>query len=143
MIYKDFLIFLDIDGVMVPMKNWKKSNILDDKFTEFSSKSVDSLNKILTENTIIILTTSHRFNFSINEWLDIFKKRGLKISKMEISNYNGKNRKDEILKWFEENSCDNYIIIDDDKSLNDLPKEMKENLILTSPLIGLTKNLIK
>ena len=66
-----------------------------------------------------------------------------KINNIIVVDLDNKDPEFTALKWFEENSCDNYIIIDDDKSLNDLPKEMKENLILTSPLIGLTKNLIK
>jgi hypothetical protein len=33
-----------------------------------------------------------------------------------------------------------FVIIDDDKSLNALPTFLKNKLILTSPLIGLTEN---
>jgi hypothetical protein len=43
------------------------------------------------------------------------------------------------LNWFNLNKVsEEFIIIDDDKSLNDLPTYLKEKLILTSPLIGLT-----
>jgi hypothetical protein len=49
------------------------------------------------------------------------------------------NRKDEILSWFNSNNVpDNFIIIDDDKSLNALPEYLKRNLILTSSMVGLT-----
>ena len=34
-----------------------------------------------------------------------------------------------------------FVIIDDDKFLNDLPSHIKMNLILTSPLVGLTDEL--
>jgi hypothetical protein len=47
-----------------------------------------------------------------------------------------------VLNWIKKNKGDdNFIIIDDDKSLNDLPFDIKRKLILTSPLIGLNENL--
>jgi hypothetical protein len=52
------------------------------------------------------------------------------------------NRKDEILNWYFTNKIeDNFIIIDDDKSLNLLPEFLKEKLILTSATVGLTNYL--
>jgi hypothetical protein len=48
------------------------------------------------------------------------------------------SRKEELLNWFNTNEIhEDFIIIDDDKSLNDLPKFFKNRLILTSSLIGL------
>lgn len=131
------VIFLDIDGVMVPIKSWEKTDILTDGFSKFSESSIKALNKLLTEETKVILTTSHRFSYSIGEWKDIFKKREVNISNIEILPFMGNNRKNNILEWFENNDSNDYLIIDDDKSLNDLPLEMKEKLILTSPMIGL------
>ena len=56
-------------------------------------------------------------------------------------NINCKSRKDEILNWFNLNGVsEKFIIIDDDKSLNDLPSYLKDKLVLTSSLIGLTEN---
>ena len=45
------LIFLDIDGVMVPAKSWKSPELLDDGFPEFSSAATRVLNLIISENT--------------------------------------------------------------------------------------------
>jgi hypothetical protein len=40
--------------------------------------------------------------------------------------------------WFNVNNVDDdYVIIDDDKSLNGLPVFLKDKLILTSSLVGL------
>ena len=36
-----------------------------------------------------------------------------------------------------------FIIIDDDKTLNSLPPFLKKNLLLTSPFIGLTEAHLK
>ena len=89
-----------------------------------------------------MLTTSHKSNFSIDEWKAISKKRTLNIEKIKslpenIGNY---SRKQEIINWFNLNNCkEGFIIIDDDKSLNDLPDFLKKNFIQTSPYVGLTE----
>lgn len=57
-------------------------------------------------------------------------------------NINHQSRKNEVFDWFERAyklQCNyDFIIIDDDKSLNDLPQKLKERLVLTSGMIGLT-----
>jgi hypothetical protein len=35
--------------------------------------------------------------------------------------------------------CSEFVIIDDDKSLNDLPRDIKRRLVLTSSMIGLNE----
>jgi hypothetical protein len=137
------LIFLDIDGVMVPARGWKSPELLNDGFPEFSSKAISVLQNLLSEATTVLLTTSHKSRFTIEEWKNIFQKRGLKIDRLEslTDNVNSLSRKDEILNWFNLNNVtDEFIIMDDDKSLNDLPPFLKNRLILTSSLIGLTDN---
>ena len=134
-------IFLDIDGVMVPAKSWKSPELLDDGFAAFSSKATSVLQSIIFENTTIMLTTSHKSNYTIQEWKEIFEKRGIAIKKIEClkNNINNLSRKDEILEWFHTNKLNEpFVIIDDDTSLNSLPNYLKEKLILTSPIIGLT-----
>jgi 3-oxoacyl-ACP reductase-like protein len=136
------IIFLDIDGVMVPAKGWKSPELLNDGFPDFSSKATNALQRLIVHDTAVMLTTSHKSNFSIEEWKEIFKKRGVKIESLEClpDNINNLSRKEEILNWFSNNQIGkNFIIIDDDKSLNDLPLFLKENLIQTSPYIGLTE----
>lgn len=135
-------IFLDIDGVMVPAKGWKVPDQLDDGFSAFSSKATHALQSLISGDTTLILTTSHKSNYSIAEWIDIFKKRGIEIENikcLENNSVTNRNRKEEILNWFNTNSItEDYIIIDDDTSLNSLPEHLKDHLLLTSPLIGLT-----
>ncbi len=137
------LLFLDIDGVMVPAKSWQSPELLDDGFPVFALKAVRVLQNLISEDTTVMLTTSHKSRFTIDQWKEIFQKRGLQVSKLKSldDNINCKSRKDEILNWFNLNGVsEKFIIIDDDKSLNDLPSYLKDKLVLTSSLIGLTEN---
>jgi HAD domain in Swiss Army Knife RNA repair proteins len=137
------LFFLDIDGVMVPAKGWKSPELLNDGFPAFSSKATLVLQGLISEEVTVILTTSHKSNFSIEEWKNIFRNRGINIEKIQSlpENINNLSRKDEIVNWFKinNNAEENFVIIDDDKSLNELPDFLKANFIQTSPYIGLTE----
>lgn len=77
------LLFLDIDGVMVPAKSWKNPELLNDGFPAFSSKASNALQHLISENVTLMLTTSHKANFSIEEWKSIFRNRGIHINKIE------------------------------------------------------------
>ena len=136
---------MDIDGVMAPAKSWQRPDILEDGFVDFSSKAVRVLQDVLAQNadTTIILTTSHKSRFSLSQWKLIFERRGLRVNKIQSLNDNTdfQSRKIEILNWFASNDIDeDFIIIDDDKSLNDLPTFYKDRLILTSSLVGLNES---
>jgi hypothetical protein len=139
------LIFLDIDGVMVPAKSWQRPDILEDGFVDFSSKAVRVLQDFLVQNanSTFILTTSHKSRFSLSQWKIIFERRGLNVNKLESLNDNTdfQSRKVEILNWFASNDIhEDFIIIDDDKSLNDLPTFYKDRLIVTNSLVGLNES---
>jgi len=136
------LLFLDIDGVMVPAKSWKRPDMLGDGFPDFSKTAIHVLKQLIFEDTTVILTTSHKSNYSIEEWKQIFRNRAINISNLIClpANPNNLTRKEEIEHWFYLNNVqENFIIIDDDKSLNELPGFLKEHLVQTSPLIGLTE----
>jgi hypothetical protein len=134
------LVFLDIDGVMVPAKSWESPKLLGDGFPDFSDKAVCVLQKVVSGDSTIMLTTSHKSRFSVEEWKVIFAARGIyvkNLGKLEQSPI-GTSRRSEILNWFNINDInEDFIIIDDDKSLNALPSFLKENLILTSSMVGL------
>ena len=139
------LIFLDIDGVMAPAKSWQRPDILEDGFVDFSPKAVRVIQDLISQNadSTIILTTSHKSRFSLSQWKIIFERRGLNVNKLESLNDNNdfQSRKVEILNWFDSNDIhEDFIIIDDEKSLNDLPKIYKDRLILTSSLVGLNES---
>lgn len=128
---------------MVPAKGWKSPELLNDGFPAFSNKAVRAFQSLISKDTTVILTTSHKSNYAIDDWKSIFRKRGINIEKIKTLDSNADNlsRKDEISNWFKANNINEpFVIIDDDKSLNSLPDFLKRNLILTSSLIGLTDN---
>ena len=108
----------------------------------FSKKATEALKPLISPNTNVILSTSHRNRFTIREWKEIFERRGITIEKLSCLEPNEnfeKKRKDELLDWFNANPVsDDFIILDDDKTLNALPGYLKQHLVLTSPLVGLT-----
>lgn len=134
------LILLDIDGVMVPGNSWRPVEFLNDGFMKFSDKAVISLKKIISEtNATIVLTTSHKSKFTITQWENIFSNRNLNVPIKKLNNsIDNLSRKDEILDWFNNRTIqENFVIIDDDKTLNGLPENIKAKCVLTSSLIGL------
>ena len=136
------LIFLDIDGVMVPAKGWKSPELLEDGFPSFSVAATQVLQKIMSEQTALVLTSSHKSNYTLEEWKNIFLRRGIVVHRLKSldKNVNHLNRKDEVLNWFANHLADeNFVILDDDKSLNSLPSHLKDHLVLTSSLIGLSQ----
>jgi hypothetical protein len=140
------LILLDIDGVMVPASIWKKPEFLNDGFPIFSNRAVRALQKIISETDAnILLTTSHKSKYNDRQWREIFQSRGINANRIDQlpDNYSMLNRKDEILSWrrANQNSAESFVVIDDDKLLNDLPPDIKANLVLTSPSVGLTDDL--
>jgi hypothetical protein len=128
---------------MVPAKSWESPKLLDDGFFEFSSAAVFVLQRIITEDTTIMLTTSHKSRYTLEEWRTIFYKRGIKVNQIKSLDESdfSVNRREEILNWFHFNTTqEEFIIIDDDKSLNALPSFLKDKLILTSSIVGLSEN---
>lgn len=138
------LVFLDIDGVMVPAKGYKLPEFLADGFAAFNSMSSRALNRLLSDyDATIMLTTSHKDNYSIEQWINLFGKRGINVKRMESlpANIDHLSRKEELVNWFNLHTpSEDFVIIDDDKSLNGLPNYLKDHLILTSSYVGLTED---
>jgi hypothetical protein len=138
------LILLDIDGVMIPATSWKKPEFMEDGFPAFDIKATKALQRIIDEtNASIILTTSHKAQYSVLQWKMMFNSRGVNLKDIQRLGTNSFeiSRKDEILDWYNTNFEEKFVIIDDDKVLNSLPANLKANLILTSSTVGLTDDL--
>lgn len=138
------LIFLDIDGVMVQGSSWKSVENLSDGFYRFSPRAVLGLQEIISgTKASIVLTTSHKNRFTPKQWKMIFHNRGIDVNSIEKLQTRKiyPNRKEEILTWYKRHrEIKDFVIIDDDKSLNGLPEELKKKLILTNSSVGLTSD---
>jgi hypothetical protein len=140
------LILLDIDGVLVRANSWKKPEFMDDGFSAFDPRSVAAFQHILSvTNADIMLTTSHKSAYNELQWCKMFALRGINTKSVRklTSDSLQTSRKDEILNWYrtQHQQGEPFVIIDDDKALNSLPSQIKENLVLTSPSVGLTNEL--
>lgn len=138
------LILLDIDGVMVPASNWKRPEFEIDGFPRFSRKATTSLQKIISETGAeILLTTSHKSSYHVGQWRNMFSIRGVlntKISKLN-KNSNHLTRREEVMRWVAKSNEREFVIIDDDKTLNSLPPRIKSRLVQTSATVGLNEEL--
>jgi hypothetical protein len=129
---------------MIPARPWQTYELGSDGFGMFNKMAVNNLNQIISscQNPEIILTTSHKHSFSLEQWKDIFSNREVittVLSRLD-SNSLVMSRKDEIFSWYVKSENENFIVIDDDKSLNAMDLNFKENhLVLTVPSIGLNK----
>lgn len=136
------LLLLDIDGVMVHASPWKRIESLDDGFYKFAPKALQGLKRILFETgASIVLTSSHKSSYNLDEWKMIFEHRGIEttIQKLE-DNVERLSRKEEITRWIAKNDfVEDFVILDDDKSLHDLPMGIKEKVVFTQPYVGLTE----
>jgi hypothetical protein len=142
----DKLLILDLDGVLITNPSWKADRIHSDGYSEFNETCVENLNRLLTLAEFDIwLSSTRRTVKTLNEFNLIFKNRGIK---KEIVGFlpeyaDCRNRKEEILKFITEFKTSDFLIIDDDKSLNGLEIGIKECLILTELTKGFNSEKLK
>jgi hypothetical protein len=137
------VILLDIDGVLVTEPSWKKVEIGADGFMLFNKQSAENLVDILSlTGADVVLASTHRISFTIERWLEIFKIRGIAINKLSKLNdrqslSDMQDRGSEIQEWIHKNCEANYVIIDDDLSINNLPEAIKQRWVTIKPYIGI------
>jgi len=140
------IILLDIDGVLVTTPAWQQVELLPDGFMKFNERAVECLLTLFkATNASIVLSTTHRISFDIPTWQSIFKARGLPfevISKLNDKTHISqlRSRGAEIEEWVNRvGHTENYVIIDDDRSVAALPQSITSRWVATSPLIGFDK----
>jgi len=115
-----------------------------DGFFQFNERAVKNLAYLLAEtDAAVVLTTSHRINYSLTQWQEFLLNRGLRpraISKINMRTAlpPAGSRAAEIEDWVNRlGQGENYVVVDDDLSLHGLPAAIKHRCVLTKPLIGL------
>jgi len=140
------LLILDLDGVLITNPSWKADQIDSDGYSEFNESCVENLNRLLTLAEFDIwLSSTRRTVKNLTEFNLIFKNRGIK---KEIVGFlpeytDCRNRKEEVLKFIAEFKVSDFLIVDDDKSLNGLESGIKEKVILTELTKGLDSEKLK
>jgi len=135
----DNIVILDLDGVLITTPPWKRDARHEDGYSDFNPICVNKLNEILEETGYdIVLSSTRRIWVDIDQMNLYFENRGILKSIISyIPLYDVVSRKEEIELFLTEYEPNNYIIIDDDKSLSDLSEEIKSKWIQTEFLIGL------
>ncbi|NIK93668.1 hypothetical protein GZ212_16045 [Mangrovimonas sp. CR14] len=139
-------LILDLDGVLITNPSWKADQIHSDGYSEFNQSCVENLNRLLTfQEFDIWLSSTRRTMKTLTEFNLIFKNRGIdcKISGFLPEYADCKNRKEEIIKFISQRNTSDFLIIDDDKSLNGLENEIKNRLILTELTKGFNSEKLK
>jgi hypothetical protein len=132
-------IILDLDGVLITTPPWKSDEFLEDDYSKFNENCVENLNSVLNLFPCKIwLSSTRRLVKTKDEFNSIFSKRKIinPITDFLPDRPDLKTRREEVLNFLDQKQFKNFIIIDDDKSLNSLDFEIKEHLILTTLLQG-------
>jgi len=117
-------ILLDIDGVLVTTPAWRTTEHLPDGFLKFNERAASNLSKIIDKtNAAIVLTTTHRINYSVDKWKELLRTRGIcpsSVSKLnDLTTLSDMaDRATDIKEWVDKEKNDrNFVIIDDDLPL--------------------------
>ena len=140
------VLILDIDGVLITTPSWKSDEIENDGYSKFDSKCVANLNKLTsTIQCEIWLSSSRRKAKTLEEMNTIFSSRGIESDIVGfLPDYHlCRSRKEEITKFINEKNLFDFLIIDDDKSLNNLDDKISDRLVLTEMMIGLSDEKLK
>jgi hypothetical protein len=138
-IYMKDVILIDIDGVLITTPPWKSDIINEDGYSDFNANSVSNFNKLINDvNAELWLTSSRRVNKTLIEFNQIFKNRNVskELNGFVPSGTQGTNRLTEINTFLNHEPVRNFLIIDDDNSLQDLDTKRKQYWVKTHPLIG-------
>ena len=125
------ILILDLDGVLIINPPWKTDRIHSDGYSEFNEYCVENINRLLSLTEFDIwLSSTRRTVKTLTEFNLIFKNRGIKNQIVGfLPEYTDcKNRKEEVQKFISEFNTSDFLIIDDDKSLNGIESKIKENL---------------
>jgi hypothetical protein len=123
------VIFLDIDGVLAPIRRW-------DRYGDVDPACVEVLNGIVASaRADIVVSSTWRHGKTVSELQVMLHAEGFTGSVVDKTPVlaPGATRGEEIAAWLAEHAVDGYVIIDDHADLGALRTE----LILTQPAHGL------
>lgn len=130
------VLILDLDGVLITTPPWRRDELDVDKYSKFNEEAIANFN-MLTENLDfeLWLISDRRRGKTLEQFNEIFKNRNIKkkIDGM-VPIYGYITRYQELQNFIFENKIENFMIIDDDNSLDNL--EDKKIWVKTKSLMG-------
>lgn len=132
------VVILDLDGVMITTPSWKSDKVHSDGYSAFNENAIGNLNKLLENlDAELWLSSTRRYNKSLEEFNTIFHNRNIQKALQGFLPGDGfASRVSEIESFLSHEPIQNFIILDDDQSLQGLPSQWKKCWVNTDPLIG-------
>jgi hypothetical protein len=123
------VIFLDIDGVLAPIRRW-------DRYGDLEPTCVQVLNEIVAAGGAdVVVSSTWRHGKTVAELQEMLDAHGFagKVVGKTASDLPGATREREIAAWLAEHPVRDYVIIDDHGDMGAL----RERLVQTHPARGL------
>lgn len=132
-------IILDLDGVLITTPSWRPDELHSDGYSDFNKTAVENLNGLLSEvNAELWLSSTRRLNKTLKEFNEIFRNRNIKreLTGFLPSGTLGLKRRIEIDSFLNHEAVQNFLIIDDDQSLQELDEMRKAFWVRTDSMLG-------
>jgi Swiss Army Knife RNA repair-like protein len=123
------VIFLDIDGVLAPIREW-------DRYGDLDRACIELLNEIVARSGAdVVISSTYRHNRTVDELQAMLRAEGFAGSVRDKipSDLRGATRGEEIAAWLATHDVFHYVIIDDHADMG----ELRTRLVLTHPARGL------
>jgi hypothetical protein len=123
------VIFLDVDGVLAPIRRW-------DRYGELDPACIRVLNQIVRDGAAeVVVSSTWRFGKTAGELQALFAAEGFDGRVIDTTPIGapGADRGEEIAAWLAEHPVDGYVILDDHADLGTL----RGRLVQTHPARGL------
>jgi hypothetical protein len=122
------VIFLDIDGVLAPIRRW-------DRYGDIEPACMDVLNEIVAvSGAEVVVSSTHRHGKTVAELHEILRAEGFRGSVVDKTpTVEAAERGDEIAAWLAEHPVAGCVIIDDHLDMG----RLRGQLVLTHPAHGL------
>jgi len=123
------VIFLDIDGVLAPIRRW-------DRYGDLDPACIQVLNEIVAGGEAdVVVSSTWRHGKTVAELQELLEAEGFagRVLDKTPTGMDGASRAEEIAAWLAEHAVGGYVIIDDHASMG----ELRAHLVLTHPGRGL------
>ena len=123
------VIFLDIDGVLAPIRRW-------DRYGDLDPACIKVLNEIVAGGDAdVVVSSTWRHGKTVAELQAMLEEEGFAGHVLDVTptDLDGASREEEIAAWLAEHAVDGYVIIDDHGNMG----ELRTRLVLTHPAHGL------